>query len=75
MPSRLTTGEQALDRALSLRSSSAMIGLTSLVAAAAVLEQHVQDGDLAAARNAFAAVETAIEPARQAVTAYAADLA
>ena len=40
-----------------------------------MLEQHVQDGDLAAARNAFAAVETAIEPARQAVTAYAADLA
>jgi signal peptidase len=65
----------ALDRALSLRSSSAMIGLTSLVAAAAVLEQHVQDGDLAAARGALAAVETAIEPARQAVTAYAADLA
>ena len=66
---------QALDRALSLRSSSAMIGLTSLAAAAAVLEQHVQDGDLAAARLAFAAVETATEPARQAVTAYAADLA
>ena len=67
--------ERALDRALSLRSSSAMIGLTSLSAATAVLEQHVQDGDLAAARNAFAAVETAVEPARQAVTAYAADLA
>jgi signal peptidase I len=67
--------EKALDRALSLRSSSAMIGLTSLTAAAAVLEQHLQDRDLAAARGAFAAVETAIEPARQAVTAYAADLA
>jgi len=62
----------ALDRALSLRSSSAMIGLTSLAAAAAVLEQHLQDGDLAAARGAFAAVETTIEPARQAVAAYAA---
>ena len=43
----------ALDRALSLRSSSAMIGLTSLATAAAVLEQHVQDGDLAAARSAL----------------------
>ncbi len=64
----------ALDRALSLRSSSAMIGLTSLATAAAVLEQHVQDGDLAAARSALAAVETSIEPARQAVTAYAAAL-
>ena len=63
----------ALDRALSLRSSSAMIGLTSLAAAAAVLEQHLQDGDLAAARAAFAAVETTIEPARHAVAAYAAD--
>ena len=63
----------ALDRALSLRSSSAMIGLTSLAAAAAVLEQHLQDGDLAAARAAFAAVETTLEPARQAVAAYAAD--
>jgi signal peptidase I len=62
----------ALDRALSLRSSSAMIGLTALAAATAVLEQHLQDGDMAAARKAFAAVETTIEPARQAVAAYAA---
>jgi HPt (histidine-containing phosphotransfer) domain-containing protein len=61
----------ALDRVLSLRSSSAMIGLTDLAAAAAVVEQHVQDGDLAAARDAFAAVDAMIEPARQAVTAYA----
>jgi signal peptidase I len=65
----------ALDRAMSLRSSSAMIGLTSLAAVAAVLEQHLQDGDLDAARAAFPPVQTAVAPARQAVTAYAAGLA
>jgi signal peptidase I len=73
----LATGDlaTALDRVLSLRSSGAMIGLTTLAAAATVLEQHVQGSDLTAARAAFATVEAEIEPARVAVTTYAATLA
>jgi len=61
--------ETALDRILSLRSSSAMIGLTPLAAASSVLEQHIQAGDLPAARTAFRAVDTHVGPARLAVAA------
>jgi HPt (histidine-containing phosphotransfer) domain-containing protein len=62
----LETGdlETALDRILSLRSSSAMIGLTTLVATSSALEQHIQAGDLPAARAAFRAVDSQVGPAR-----------
>lgn len=67
----LETGdlETALDRVLSLRSSSAMIGLTPLAATSSALEQHIQAGDLPAARTAFRAVDTHVGPARLAVAA------
>jgi signal peptidase I len=67
----LETGDldTALDRILSLRSSSAMIGLTPLAATSSALEQHIQAGDLPAARTAFRAVDTHVGPARLAVAA------
>jgi signal peptidase len=65
----LETGdlETALDRILSLRSFSAMIGLTTLAATSSALEQHIQAGDLPAARAAFRAVDSQVGPARLAV--------
>jgi signal peptidase len=62
----LETGdlETALDRILSLRSSSAMIGLTSLAATSSALEQHIQAGDLPAARAAYRAVDSQVGPPR-----------
>ena len=66
--------DTALDRVLSLRSSSAMLGLTSLAATSSVLEHHVHAGDLPAARTSFRAVDAAVGPARLAVAAHCARL-
>ena len=73
---RSATGNSKIDmtrlrrqRILSLRSSSAMIGLTPLAATSSALEQHIQAGDLPAARTAFRAVDTQVGPARLAVAA------
>lgn len=76
MSAALTEGDlvTALDRALSLRSSSAMIGLPRLSTLSAEVECHLLAGDIRASRQAFTGIPPHARTAGAAVSRYAASL-